>query len=212
MDWLTDAFGLLVHLDQHLVTFSRDYGAWIYGLLFLIIFCETGLVVTPFLPGDSLLFVAGALAAGLGALNIHLLVILLIVAAITGDAVNFGIGRWVGPRAFRSPESRLLNRRHLDSAQAFYERHGGKTIVIARFVPIIRTYAPFVAGLGSMSYQRFVFFNVTGAVLWVALLSYAGYWFGNIPWIKANIAKVIIGIILVSLLPVALETWRNRRR
>ncbi|MEI7968104.1 MAG: DedA family protein [Betaproteobacteria bacterium] len=212
MDWLTDAFGLLVHLDQHLVAFSRDYGAWIYGLLFLIIFCETGLVVTPFLPGDSLLFVAGALAAGLGAMNIHLLVILLIVAAIAGDAVNFGIGRWIGPRAFRSPESRLLNRRHLDSAQAFYERHGGKTIIIARFVPIIRTYAPFVAGLGSMSYQRFVFFNVTGAVLWVALLSYAGYWFGNIPWIKANIAKVIIGIILVSLLPVVLETWRNRRR
>jgi membrane-associated protein len=158
------------------------------------------------------LFVAGALAAGLGAMNIHLLVILLIVAAIAGDAVNFGIGRWIGPRAFRSPESRLLNRRHLDSAQAFYERHGGKTIIIARFVPIIRTYAPFVAGLGSMSYQRFVFFNVTGAVLWVALLSYAGYWFGNIPWIKANIAKVIIGIILVSLLPVVLETWRNRRR
>jgi membrane-associated protein len=210
MEWVTQFAGLVLHLDQHLFQFSRDYGNWIYALLFLIVFCETGLVFTPFLPGDSLLFVAGTLA-GAGALNVHLLVILLVVAAVAGDSLNFSIGRWLGPRVFRMEDSWFLNRAHLDRANAFYHRHGGKTIVIARFVPIVRTYAPFVAGVGAMDYRRFVGFNVGGALLWVVLLCYAGYLFGNIAWVKDNITKVILGIIVLSLVPVALEVARARR-
>ena len=210
MEWVTQFAGLVLHLDQHLFEFSRDYGNWIYALLFLIVFCETGLVSTPFLPGDSLLFVAGTLA-GAGALNVHLLVALLVVAAVAGDSLNFSIGRWLGPRVFRMEDSWFLNRTHLERANAFYHRHGGKTIVIARFVPIVRTYAPFVAGVGAMDYRRFVGFNVGGALLWVVLLCYAGYLFGNIVWVKNNITKVILGIIVLSLVPVALEVVRARR-
>ncbi len=210
MEWLTQLAGLLLHLDRHLFEFAHAYGAWIYALLFLIIFCETGLVFTPFLPGDSLLFVAGALA-GVGAINVHLLVVLLIVAAILGDSLNFSIGRWLGPRVFRMEDSWFFSRKHLDRAKAFYDRHGGKTVVIARFVPIVRTYAPFVAGVGAMDYRRFLMFNVGGAVLWVVLLCYAGFLFGNIPVVRNNITKVIFGIIILSVLPVVVEYWRSRK-
>ena len=179
MEWLTQVAGLVLHLDRHLLDFATNYGAWVYALLFVIIFCETGLVVTPFLPGDSLLFVAGTVAAT-GALNVHVLVILLVIGAVLGDSVNYGIGRWLGPRVFRMPQSWFFNPKHLQRANAFYERHGGKTIIIARFVPIVRTYAPFVAGVGAMDYRRFISFNVVGGVVWVVLLAYGGYLFGNI--------------------------------
>lgn len=216
MEWLTQLAGLVLHLDRHLLEFATNYGAWIYGLLFLIVFCETGLVVTPFLPGDSLLFVAGTLAAaatptGDPVLNVHLLAGLLIVAAVLGDSVNYGIGHWLGPRVFRMQDSWFFNRRYLEAAQAFYRRHGGKTIVIARFVPIIRTYAPFVAGVGAMDYRRFIGFNVAGALVWVVLLIYGGYFFGNLPWVQANLSKVIVGIIVLSLMPGLIEYLRNRR-
>ncbi len=210
MELLATLFDIALHLDRHLQALVASYGAWVYAILFLIVFCETGLVVTPFLPGDSLLFVAGTVAAA-GGMDIHLLVVLLIVAAVLGDAVNYSIGHYIGPRVFKSKESRWLNPRHLDRAHAFYERHGGKTIIIARFVPIIRTYAPFVAGAASMSYPRFALYNVSGAVLWVVSLGYAGYFFGNIPVIKDNLTLVIIGIVILSILPGVIEIWRHRR-
>ena len=211
MELLALLIDLVVHLDDHLQALVANYGAWVYLILFLIVFCETGLVVTPFLPGDSLLFVAGAIAAA-GGMNIHLMVALLIIAAILGDAVNYGVGHYLGPRVFKSKESRWLNPKHLDRAHAFYERHGGKTIIIARFVPIIRTYAPFVAGAASMPYSRFALYNVTGAALWVTSLGYAGYFFGNIPVIKNNLTLVIIAIIILSILPGVVEYWRHRNR
>ncbi len=210
MEWITQVFGLILHLDQHLLEFTQNYGAWIYGLLFLIVFCETGLVVTPILPGDSLLFVAGTLA-GTGALDPHLLAVTMTVAAILGDSVNYGIGKWLGPRVFKMQDSWFFNRKYLEAAQAFYRKHGGKTIVIARFVPIIRTYAPFVAGVGAMDYRRFIAFNVGGALLWVLLLVYGGYFFGNLPWVKVHLSKVIIGIIVISMLPGVIEYLRSRR-
>lgn len=210
MEWLAQLAGLVLHLDQHLLEFTRAYGGWIYGLLFLIVFCETGLVVTPFLPGDSLLFVAGTLA-GAGALDAHLLAVLLVAAAVSGDSVNYAVGKWLGPRVFRIADSWFFNRKYLTLSQAFYERHGGKTIVIARFVPIVRTYAPFVAGVGAMDYRRFLAFNVGGAILWVVLLVYGGYFFGNLPWVKGNLSKVIVGIIVLSLLPGVIEWLRARR-
>jgi membrane-associated protein len=217
MEWVTQLAGIVLHLDRHLLEFAQNYGAWVYGLLFLIVFCETGLVVTPFLPGDSLLFVAGTLAAvaapaGAPVLDVHRLALLLSVAAVLGDSVNYGIGKWLGPRVFRMQQSWFFNRKYLDAAQAFYRRHGGKTIVIARFVPIIRTYAPFVAGVGAMDYRRFIGFNVGGAILWVALLVYGGYFFGNLPWVQANLSKVIVGIIVLSIMPGVVEYLRNRRR
>jgi membrane-associated protein len=192
---------LLVHLDQHLAELVRQFGPWIYAILFAIIFCETGLVVTPFLPGDSLLFVAGGLAA-LGGMNVHLLVVLLVVAAILGDAVNYAIGRYLGRHYFTDRRSRFLNPAYLERAHEFYERHGGKAIVIARFVPIVRTYVPFVAGMAEMSYPRFAFYNVAGALLWVVSLSYAGYFFGNLPFVRQNLTLIIFGIIALSLLPI----------
>lgn len=210
MEWIAQLAGLVLHLDRHLLEFAQNYGAWIYGLLFLIVFCETGLVVTPILPGDSLLFVAGTIA-GLGVLDPHLLAVSLIIAAVLGDSVNYGIGKWLGPRVFRMKDSWFFNRKYLEAAQAFYRKHGGKTIVIARFVPIIRTYAPFVAGVGAMDYKRFIGFNVGGAVLWVVLLIYGGYFFGNMPWVQANLSKVILGIIVLSLMPGVIEYLRNRR-
>jgi membrane-associated protein len=211
VELLAPLIDLIVHLDDHLQALVVNYGAWVYLILFLIVFCETGLVVTPFLPGDSLLFVAGAIAAA-GGMNIHLLVVLLIIAAVLGDAVNYSIGHYIGPRVLKDRNSRWLNPKHLERAHAFYERHGGKTIIIARFVPIIRTYAPFVAGAASMPYPRFALFNISGAVLWVVSLGYAGYFFGNIPVIKDNLTLVIITIIILSILPGVVEYLRHRNR
>jgi membrane-associated protein len=204
MDYFLDFF---LHLDTHLEAFVGHYGLWVYGLLFLIIFCETGLVVTPFLPGDSLLFTTGALAAA-GILDIWPATILILVAAILGDAVNYSIGHYVGPRVFRAEDRRnwwhrLLNRDHLMAAHAFFERHGGKAVVLARFVPIVRTFVPFVAGAGSMSYPQFAFFNVSGAILWVALCVGAGYGFGNVPWVKERFELVVVAIVFISVLPIA---------
>lgn len=211
MELLALFIDLVVNLDEHLQALVAAYGAWIYLILFLIVFCETGLVVTPFLPGDSLLFVAGAIAAA-GGMNIHLLVVLLIIAAILGDAVNYSIGHYIGPRVLKDRNSRWLNPKHLERAHEFYERHGGKTIIIARFVPIVRTYAPFVAGAASMPYPRFALYNVTGAIIWVVSLGYAGYFFGNIPLIKDNLTVVIIVIIILSILPGVFEYLRHRRQ
>lgn len=210
MDLITLFIDVVVHLDDHLQALVAAHGAWIYLILFLIVFCETGLVVTPFLPGDSLLFVAGTVAAA-GGMDIHLLVVLLIVAAVLGDAVNYGVGHYIGPRIFSHSESRWLNPGHLQRAHDFYEKYGGKTIIIARFVPIIRTYAPFVAGAASMTYAKFALYNITGAVLWVVSLAYAGYFFGNLPVIKNNLTLVILGIIFLSILPGIIEILRHRR-
>lgn len=209
MEILLFFWELLVHLDRHLAELVRDFGPWIYAILFAIIFAETGLVVTPFLPGDSLLFVAGGLAA-LGGMNVHLLVVLLVVAAILGDAVNYAFGRYLGRHFFTDRRSRLLNPAHLERAHAFYERHGGKSIVIARFVPIVRTYVPFVAGMAEMAYPRFAFFNVSGALLWVVSLCYAGYFFGNLPFVQKNLTLIIFGIIGASLLPIVWAAARAR--
>jgi membrane-associated protein len=210
MDLISGFFDLILHLDQHLRDLAQTYGAWVYAVLFLIVFLETGVVVTPFLPGDSLLFVAGTISAA-GALNIHALVLLLIAAAIAGDSLNYAIGRYLGPRVFRFDDSRFFKRAYVDRTHAFFERHGGKAIIIARFVPIVRTYAPFVAGIGAMRYRRFLMFNVTGAVLWVALLAYAGFFFGNLPLVRNNLTAVILGIIVLSIMPGIVEFWRARR-
>ena len=211
MDLLTVVFDLLVHLDKHLLALAHDYGGWIYLLLFLIIFLETGLVVTPFLPGDSLLFVAGTLA-GAGALNVHVLVAMLCLAAVIGDSLNYAVGRWIGPRVFRYEDSWLFKRAYLERTHRYFERFGGRTIIVARFVPIVRTYAPFVAGIGAMDYRRFLLFNVTGALFWVALIAYAGYLFGNVPLVKDNLTFVILAIILVSTSPAIIEFVRYRLR
>jgi membrane-associated protein len=213
MEFLHFLVDFILHIDVHLAELVAQYGIWIYAILFLILFCETGLVVTPFLPGDSLLFVAGALAALPGNdLNVHLMVALLVVAAILGDAVNYTIGRLFGERLFSNPNSKIFRRSHLDKTHAFYARHGGKTIILARFVPIVRTFAPFVAGMGHMSYRHFALFNVTGALLWVLLFSYAGYLFGDLPVVQENLKLLIVGIILVSILPGVIEVWRHRRQ
>ena len=200
----------ILHIDQHLATLSASYGLWIYAILFLIVFCETGLVVTPFLPGDSLLFAAGGIAA-VGDMNIHIMVLVLLVAAILGDAVNFMIGKYYGSRLFANPDSKIFRRAYLNKTHAFYEKHGGKTIIIARFVPIVRTFAPFVAGMGNMNYGQFIRYNVIGAVLWVVLFSYAGYFFANIPVVKNNLGLVLGGIIVLSILPGVVEIIRAKR-
>jgi len=200
---------LLVHLDRHLATLLQQHGAWIYLLLFAIIFCETGLVVTPFLPGDSLLFVAGALGAT-GGFEVHLLALLLVAAAVLGNTVNYAIGWFLGPKVFHWEQSRFFNRKALDRAHAFYERHGGKTIVITRFIPILRTFAPFVAGVARMNYVRFTAYNLAGALAWVLSLLYAGYWFGNVPMVKQNLTLVILGIIVLSMVPLVVEYIRHR--
>ena len=211
MDLLSGLLDALVHLDKHLLEAVQSYGGWVYLLLFLIVFCETGLVVTPFLPGDSLLFVAGTLA-GAGSMNVHLLVVLLIAAAVLGDSVNYAIGRWLGPRVFRRDDSWFFKRAYIERTHAYFDKYGGRTIVIARFVPIIRTYAPFVAGIGRMDYSRFLMFNVGGAVLWVALITYAGSLFGNVPIVKNNLTVVILGIIVLSISPGIVEYLRHRVR
>lgn len=204
--WFAD---LLLHLDDHLAEIIGQYGTWTYLILFLIVFAETGLVVTPFLPGDSLLFAAGTFA-GMGALDPWLLFFLLAVAGIAGDTVNYWVGRWVGPRAF-SGNVRWLRQDYLDRTEKFYEKHGGKTIVLARFIPIVRTFAPFVAGVGQMHYGRFLAYNVGGGIVWVGLFVLAGYLFGNIPIVRDNFTAVIMAIIVISVLPVVVEGLRARR-
>jgi membrane-associated protein len=200
----------LVNLDDHLAEFVAAHGAWVYALLFAIVFTETGVVVMPFLPGDSLLFVVGALAAA-GGMDIVTVMGVLVAAALTGDNCNYWIGRWAGPKVFRAEESRWFSRKHLERTHAFYERFGGKAIIIARFVPIVRTYVPFVAGIGTMSYARFLAFSVVGALVWVVSLCLLGYWFGNIPLVKDNLGVVIVIIIAISVTPIALEVLRARR-
>jgi membrane-associated protein len=209
MDLLRYIIDLFLHLDQHLSRVIADYGVWTHLILFLIVFAETGLVVAPLLPGDSLLFAAGTFAA-LGDLDLWLLVALLIGAAILGDTVNYWVGAWIGPRAF-SGNIRFLRKDYLDRTHAFYEKYGGMTIILARFVPIIRTFAPFVAGVGAMSYPKFITYNIVGAVLWVGLFVPAGYFFGNIPAVRKNFTLVILAIIAISVLPIALEAIRARR-
>jgi len=209
LELLQQVFDIALHLDRHLLWLVENYGVWVYAILFAIVFAETGLVFLPFLPGDSLLFVCGAIAAA-GGMDLGVLSMVLISAAILGDSVNYAFGHYVGPKVFKSTDSRWLNRQHLDRAHAFYVRHGGKAIVIARFVPIIRTYAPFVAGIGAMHYPRFLAYNVGGAVLWVVSLTVAGYWFGNLPWVKQNLTLVIIGIIVLSCVPLVVEWLRHR--
>jgi membrane-associated protein len=211
MDLLWMLVDVLLHLDRHLSDVIQHYGIWTYLILFLIVFCETGLVVTPFLPGDSLLFAVGTFAA-LGALDLALAVVLLSVAAVLGDSVNYAIGARLGPRVFRDEGVRFLNRRHLERTHAFYERYGAKTIVIARFVPIVRTFAPFVAGIGQMRYARFLFYNVAGGVGWIVILVTGGYLFGNIPVVRRNFSLVIFAIIVLSILPALIEVARQRRR
>lgn len=210
MEFLALALDILLHVDKYLVMFVENYGVWVYAILFLIIFAETGLVITPILPGDSLLFVAGALAAA-GGLDVLWLMAVLISAAILGDTVNYWIGDTFGQRLFTA-DSRWLNRAHLDRAHRFYERHGGKTIVIARFIPIVRTFAPFVAGMGEMSYRRFFLYNVGGGILWVVSLVTAGFYFGEIPIVKQNLSWVIVLIVILSVLPGVFEYLRHRRR
>ena len=209
MDLLRDIVDLFLHLDDHLSQVISRYGVWTHLILFLIVFAETGLVITPFLPGDSLLFAAGTFAA-LGALDLWMMVALLIAAAIIGDTVNYWVGAWIGPRAF-SGRVRWLRQDYLERTHAFYEKHGGKTIILARFVPIIRTFAPFVAGVGAMSYGKFITYNVVGAVLWVGLFVLGGYYFGNIPVVRQNFTLVILAIIALSVLPILIEAYKARR-
>ena len=212
--WYVDIIAFLIdfilHVDKHLEAFVASYGAWVYALLFAVIFAETGLVVLPFLPGDSLLFISGTVVAAAG-LNVHALVAILALAAILGDSVNYSIGRYVGPRVYDRPDSRWIRQDHLRRTQAFYDRYGGITIVIGRFVPIIRTFAPFLAGVAQMPYPKFLAYNVAGGLLWIASLVYAGYLFGNIPWVKDNLTFIVIGIVVVSLIP-AISTFLAERR
>ncbi|HHR6129049.1 TPA: DedA family protein [Providencia alcalifaciens] len=212
MEFISFIIDFILHIDVHLAELVAEYGVWVYGILFLILFCETGLVVTPFLPGDSLLFVAGALAAlPSNDLNVHVMVLLMIIAAIIGDAVNYAIGRIFGEKLFKNPDSKIFRRSYLDKTHQFYEKHGGKAIILARFVPIVRTFAPFVAGMGKMSYRHFAFYNVTGALLWVLLFTYAGYLFGDLPIVQKNLKLLIVAIIFISILPGVIEIIRHRR-
>jgi membrane-associated protein len=209
MELIKTFFDIFMHLDKHLGGVIQAYGIWTYLILFLIIFCETGLVITPILPGDSLLFAAGAFAA-IGALDAGWLFVLLSIAAVAGDTVNYGIGSYLGPKIFHREKVRFLNREYLDRTHRFYEKHGGKTIIIARFMPIIRTFAPFVAGIGTMSYMRFISYNVVGGIVWIASFVFGGYFFGNIPLVKKNFTLVILAIIFLSVLPGIIEFFRQR--
>ena len=207
---LTTILYSLLALDQTLATLAAQYGAWLYAILFVIIFAETGLVVCPFLPGDSILFIAGTVVAAAG-LDVHVLVVVLIAAAVLGDSVNYMVGHYIGPKAFHKPDSRWFRQEYLRRTQAFYDTYGGVTIIIGRFVPIVRTFAPFLAGVAGMSYRRFLSYNLVGGCLWIALLVYAGYLFGNIPWVKDNLSLIVIAIVVVSLLP-AISTFVRERR
>ena len=200
----------LLALDQTLAGLAGQYGAWLYGILFLVIFAETGLVVFPFLPGDSILFISGTVVAVAG-LDVHVLVLVLVAAAVLGDSVNYAVGRYIGPKVFHEPASRWFKREYLMRTQAFYDKYGGITIIIGRFVPIIRTFAPFLAGVAGMPYRRFLSYNVVGGVAWIVSLVYAGYLFGNIPWVKENLTFIVVGIVIVSLLP-AISTFIKERR
>jgi membrane-associated protein len=211
MEFLTQFIDIILHLDVHLAVLVQQFGLWIYGILFFIIFAETGFVIFPFLPGDSLLFVGGALAAiGEGGMDITTLLATLSAGAILGNMVNYQIGRYLGPRVFLWENSRFFNRAALEKTHAFYERHGGKTLVLSRFLPLFRSFAPFVAGIGAMPYARFTLFNLIGAIAWVVSLCLAGYWFGNMTWIKQNLSLVIVGIIGLSLLPVLAGYLKHR--
>jgi membrane-associated protein len=211
LEFVTAFIDLVLHLDTHLMALVQDYGVWVYGILFLIIFAETGLVIAPFLPGDSLLFVAGALC-GLGALQLSWLIPLLMLAAFCGDNTNYWVGRLVGLRLFGMLKGRFIKHEHLDKTHAFYEKHGGKTILFARFMPIIRTFAPFVAGIGMMHYRLFVFFSALGSVAWIGSLTLAGYFFGNFPVVKNNLTLIILCVILISFLPAMVEFARHQKR
>jgi membrane-associated protein len=211
MELIKNFIDLFIHLDKHLNVIIQNYGVWTYLLLFLVIFCETGLVVTPILPGDSLLFAAGTFAA-LGSLEVGWLFVLLSVAAIAGDTVNYWIGHYVGPKVFSKEGVRFLNKEYLDRTHDFYEKHGGKTIIIARFMPIIRTFAPFVAGIGSMTYGHFMSYNVLGGLAWIAIFVFGGYYFGNLPIVKNNFTMVILAIIFISVLPGVIEFLNQRYR
>lgn len=211
MELIGKLIDFILHLDRHLGSLIQNFGFWTYFVLFFVIFLETGFVVTPFLPGDSLLFAAGAFAA-IGALNPFVLLIILSAAAILGDTANYWIGHFIGPKVFQREKSRFFRREYLDRTHEFYEKYGAETIIIARFVPIIRTFAPFVAGIGRMSYGRFLSYNVIGGILWVALFVFGGYFFGNVPFIKKNFSLVIIAIILISLMPAVHEFWRQKRK
>ncbi len=207
---LTTLLYSLLALDQTVTTLAAQYGAWVYAILFAVIFAETGLVVCPFLPGDSILFIAGTVIATAG-LDVHVLVVVLIAAAVLGDSVNYGVGHYIGPKAFHKPDSRWFRQEYLRRTQAFYDKYGGVTIIIARFVPIIRTFAPFLAGVAGMSYRRFLSYNLVGGCLWVALLVYAGYLFGNIPWVKENLSLIVVAIVVVSLIPAVMTFVKERR-
>jgi membrane-associated protein len=212
MQFITFLIDFILHIDEHLAVLIGTYGTWTYGILFLIIFAETGLVVMPFLPGDSLIFAAATFAAR-EVLNPWLLFVVMAAAGIIGDGVNYAVGHYIGPRVFREGEQiRFLKREYLDKAHAFFEKHGGKAVILARFVPIVRTFIPFVAGAGSMTYPRFALYNVTGAILWVGLFTFLGYNFGNIPAVEENFTLVIMGIIFVSILPPIIEWWRERQK
>jgi len=211
MDLIKTFFDIFMHLDKHLGSVIQSYGIWTYLILFLIIFCETGLVITPILPGDSLLFAAGAFAA-IGALEVMWLFILLTIAAVAGDTLNYWIGSYMGPKIFHKEKVRFLNREYLDRTHQFYEKHGGKTIIIARFMPIIRTFAPFVAGIGKMTYFHFISYNVVGGIVWIAAFVFGGYFFGNIPVVKRNFTLVIMAIIVLSIMPGVIEYFRHRSR
>jgi membrane-associated protein len=207
---LTTLVYSLLALDQTLATLAGQYGPWLYAILFVVIFAETGLVVCPFLPGDSILFLAGTVVAAAG-LDVHILVVVLVAAAVLGDSVNYGVGHYIGPKAFQKRDSRWFKQEYLRRTQAFYDRYGGVTIIIGRFVPIIRTFAPFLAGVAGMSYRRFLSYNLVGGCLWIGLLVYAGYLFGNIRWVKDNLSLIVIGIVVVSLIP-AVSTFVRERR
>jgi membrane-associated protein len=212
MDWIHSALDVFLHLDQHLNLWAGTLGPWLYVVLFLVLFCETGLVVTPLLPGDSLLFAVGALVSIEGSpIRLPVVLLLLWLAAVLGDAVNYAVGHFLGPKVFSSPRSWLLNPDHIRRTQEFYAKHGGKTIFLARFVPIVRTFAPFIAGIGEMSYPRFAMWNVTGGFVWVFALVFAGYWFGRIPIVRDNFETVVLGIVAISLMPLVFEWLRSRR-
>ena len=210
MDIIIYLIDFFIHLDKYLPLIVQSFGIWAYVLVFIVIFCETGLVVTPILPGDSLLFALGAIASQ-GALNIEALCVLLCVAAILGDTVNYAIGHFIGPKVFHYEDSRFFKKEYLLKTHRFYEKHGGKTIVIARFMPIIRTFAPFVAGVGAMSYPKFILYNISGGIAWVCIFLLGGYFFGNIPAVKNNFTVVIIAIVIVSVMPGFIEYWRQKR-
>ncbi|MFO0727729.1 MAG: DedA family protein [Myxococcota bacterium] len=213
LELLKHAIDVFLHLDQYVLAWTQTFGLWLYPILFLVIFAETGLVVTPFLPGDSLLFAIGAITAMDGSpLSLPLVIVLLIVAGVLGDAVNYSVGRAIGPKVFSKEDSIWLNKKHLLRAQRFYENYGGKTIIFARFIPIVRTFAPFVAGIGEMRYRRFASFNVIGAITWVTLFTVAGHFFGKVPAVQKNFHYVILGIIVVSILPAVVEYFLERRR